>query len=108
MMNINDIEKKNAANGRPVGNDTKKRQMLALFAFVSLSALLSPILIEDKQDLSADNNMMLAQDSTGITTAYADGDGGWKENETIICAILSIGTIITFAIIYFGFIHERK
>jgi len=108
MMNINDIEKKNAANGRPVKKNTRNRSMLALFALISFSALLSPVMIEDKHDLSADGGMMLAHDAADITVAYADGDGGWMENETILCVILSVGTIIAFAIMYFGFVHERK
>jgi hypothetical protein len=106
MMNINDIEKKNAANERPV-RDNRNRPMLALLALVSLSALLSPVMIEDKHELSADSyDMMLAQDENDIMTAYTGG--GWTENEAFICAMISIGAIIVFAIVYFGSVRERK
>ena len=106
MMNRNDIEEKNAANGRPVKKSIRDRSALALFALVSLSAMLSPVLIEDKQDLSADLELLMAQDVGENVTEHTDG--GWRENETLMCAIISAGAIIAMLVVYFGFVRNHK
>jgi len=105
MMNRNDIEEKNAANGRPVRKNLRSRSMLALFALVSFSALLSPVLIEDKQDLSADPGFP-AHDAVGEDAEHTDG--GWRDNETLMCAIISAGAVIAMLVVYFGFVRRHE
>ena len=105
MMNRNDIEEKNAANGRPVKKNLRDRSALALFALVSLSALLSPVLIEDKQDLSADLGLPI-QDAVVEDAEHTDG--GWRENETLMCAIISAGAVIAMLVVYFGCVRNHK
>ena len=104
MMNRNDIEEKNAANGKTVKND-RNRSRLALFALVSLSALLSPVLIEDKHDISAESSDMLALDTDELHTG---NEGSWRDNEMLMCALISAGAIISMLVVYFGCVRARE
>ena len=88
---------KNNMTDRPAGRRTKNGTMMALFAVVSFSILFSPTAVEGTE--SEMNTSMLSNDTTGKKD--------WTENETILCAIISIGGLIMFGIFYLGIVRER-
>ena len=77
----------------------KNKMMMAMFTLVAFSVLFSPAAIESKEHEVSSAATLLANDTSG--------KDDWTENETILCAIISIGGLIMFGIFYFGIVRER-